>query len=272
MDLDTGYTFVPLAEKNYGGFHDKIAQELLTKWGVKPNICIQRFSFNEPFQPYLKYHLAELFFKDPIVASKLKTKKLNSWFNEGIIATEVKTEHIPCSVLAMSFFDRLKEPENNITYDSNKIRQTMKYNEDGDLITDNLKAMLLDPESNEYNLYDNDERKEFIFHILQMLVIGGKLCQYEDVLNPYIDVTKILYKDLVRVDRREHTTDLFISTLVLKVVAMKSGKPYFPRNIDEKTNYAFLLVDQASRQVTSFIHQLDGHEEWKKLKNRNENE
>lgn len=58
--------------------------------------------------------------------------------------------------------------------------------------------MLLDEECSEYNLYLKDEREEFIFRIFQMLVLGGILCQYEDVLNPYLEVTKAIYKDLVR--------------------------------------------------------------------------
>lgn len=58
--------------------------------------------------------------------------------------------------------------------------------------------MLLDEESEEYNLYSEEERNEFIFRIFQMLVLGGILCQYEDTLEPYLDVTKNIYKDLIR--------------------------------------------------------------------------
>jgi len=58
--------------------------------------------------------------------------------------------------------------------------------------------MLLDEESEEYNLYSEDERNEFVFRIFQMLVLGGTLCQFEDILQPYLDVTKSIYKDLIR--------------------------------------------------------------------------
>jgi len=58
--------------------------------------------------------------------------------------------------------------------------------------------MLLDEESEEYNLYSEDERNEFVFRIFQMLVLGGTLCQFEDTLQPYLDVTKSIYKDLIR--------------------------------------------------------------------------
>jgi len=58
--------------------------------------------------------------------------------------------------------------------------------------------MLLDEESEEYSLYSEVERNEFVFRIFQMFVLGGVLCQFEDVLQPYLDVTKSIYKDLIR--------------------------------------------------------------------------
>lgn len=58
--------------------------------------------------------------------------------------------------------------------------------------------MLLDEESEEYSLYSEDERNEFVFRIFQMFVLGGTLCQFEDALQPYLDITKSIYKDLIR--------------------------------------------------------------------------
>lgn len=58
--------------------------------------------------------------------------------------------------------------------------------------------MLLDEDSDKYSLYTEDERKEFVFRIFQMLVLGGMLCQFEDTLQPYLDITKSIYKNLVR--------------------------------------------------------------------------
>lgn len=74
--------------------------------------------------------------------------------------------------------------------------------------------MLLDEECSEYNLYLKDEREEFIFRIFQMLVLGGILCQYEDVLNPYLEVTKAIYKDLVRL-YNICTNILFLKSIII---------------------------------------------------------
>ena len=71
--------------------------------------------------------------------------------------------------------------------------------------------MLLDEESEEYNLYDKNEREEFIFAIFQMLVLGGPLCQYEDNIQPYLDITKTIYKDLIRYESLNY---LYINILI----------------------------------------------------------
>lgn len=146
--------------------------------------------------------------------------------------------------------------------------------------------MLLDEESEEYNLYSEDERKEFVFQIFQMLVLGGTLCQFEDTLQPYLDVTQNIYKDLVRllslakkkktlkkfnydkfnvkifcsVQKQHYSNDLFVNTLVLQVIA-KDGKnqDYYPSNSNNRQNIAFLLVNGESREITTFLHQYGGY-------------
>lgn len=58
--------------------------------------------------------------------------------------------------------------------------------------------MLIDEESDNFGLFLEGDRNEFIFHIFRFLVLGGKWCQYEDKINPYLELTKMLYKNLVR--------------------------------------------------------------------------
>nr|XP_012151414.1 PREDICTED: uncharacterized protein C11orf70-like isoform X1 [Megachile rotundata] len=277
MDIEPKYTFVPLEQKNYLGINDKIIQELLLKWGIKGNFVIQHFSFNEPFQQYHKYHLAEAFFKDSTVSKLLLTRKGNCWVKEGITATTIEIKPVPCSVLNMSFFNKLKDSENGITYDSGTICKRYDMEIDGFLVSDNLRGILLDEECPQYNLYLKDEREEFIFRIFQLLVLGGVLCQYEDVLDPYLKVTKTIYKDLIRLYSHKcflfviqetdmyliifrvgkgKDSDLSISTLVLEIVAKdKRGQAYFPCDPFHIQNVGFLLIDSVTREITTFLHQ-----------------
>ncbi|CAK9806958.1 Cilia- and flagella-associated protein 300 [Anthophora plagiata] len=255
MEIEPGYTFVPLAQKNYIGIKDKRTQDFLSKWGIKGNFVIQHFSFNETFQQYHKYHLSEVFFKDSTVAKELLTKQGNRWVKQGITAATLEIKPIPCSVLNMSFFNKLNDPENGIVHRSGIIGKRYDMEVENFLISDNLRGMLLDEECSEYNLYMKDEREEFIFNIFQMLVLGGILCQYEDLLDPYLDVTKAIYKDLIRVQKGKDG-DLSISTIVLQVVARDNkGQAYFPCDPCHKQNMGFLLVDSITHEVTTFLHQ-----------------
>lgn len=58
--------------------------------------------------------------------------------------------------------------------------------------------MLLIDDSDNYCLYSDSERDEFLFCLFQHFCLGGKICQYEDNVDPYLDVTKQVYKDLIR--------------------------------------------------------------------------
>ncbi|XP_076222253.1 cilia- and flagella-associated protein 300 isoform X2 [Nomia melanderi] len=225
------------------------------KPGINGNFIIQHFSFNEPFQQYHKYHLADAFFKDNIVRKNLLTMQGNHWVKQGITPATVEIKPVPCSVLSMSFFNKLKNPENGIVYKSGAIRKKYDMEIHNFLISDHLRGMLLDEECPEYNLYTKDEREEFIFRIFQMLVFGGILCQYEETLDPYLDATKAIYKDLIRV-QKQSDTDLTVSTLVLEVVAKDgNGQAYFPCNPSHIQNIGFLLVDNRTREITTFLHQ-----------------
>ncbi|XP_031371224.1 cilia- and flagella-associated protein 300-like isoform X2 [Apis dorsata] len=229
MEIEHKYTFVPLVQKNLININDKKIQEFLSKWGIKGNFIIQHFTFNEPFQKYHKYHLAEAFFKDSTVAKELLTKQGNYWAKQ--------------------------DPKNGIVHKSGAICKRFDMEIENFLISDNLRAMLLDEECPEYNLYLKDEREEFIFFIFQMLVLGGILCQYEDILNPYLEVTRAMYKDLIKVQKNEDT-DLSISTIVLQVVAKDSkGEAYFPYEPSHMQNIGFLLIDSVTHEITTFLHQ-----------------
>lgn len=58
--------------------------------------------------------------------------------------------------------------------------------------------MLLLEDSDNYECYSEDERSEFIFRLFSHICIGGPICQYEDEIQPYLDVVKSLYKDCIR--------------------------------------------------------------------------
>ncbi|XP_043466821.1 cilia- and flagella-associated protein 300-like isoform X2 [Leptopilina heterotoma] len=223
---------------------------------MKDNINIQNFAFNESFHSYHKYHLVEAFFKDEAVAKALKLKNGNKWIPEEITASSVEVKQLQCSVLSMAFFDKLRNSDNNIVHKSGAIRKRCDEEIEDFLVADNLRVMLLNESSDEYGLYTQNEREEFIFVIFQMLVLGGILCQYEDNIQHYLDTTKTIYKDLISVEIQEETHELHVTTMVMKVEVKNSrGESYFPRNPSHKQNLGFLLIEPSSRQITTVLHQ-----------------
>jgi hypothetical protein len=114
----------------------------------------------------------------------------------------------------MDFFDRLKENGSFLTsiliyittylgitdivrHDDSIVKCFDEYY-DQLVISDELRKVLVLEESDNFPLYTQEDRNEFIFHLFRLLCLGGSLCQYEDELTPYLTVTKALYKTFVR--------------------------------------------------------------------------
>ena len=68
---------------------------------------------------------------------------------------------------------------------------------DGFEINQEMGKVVLMPESENYDVFSDDDRKELIFKIFQHLTLGGPLNQYEDSIGPYFDTTKAFYKALI---------------------------------------------------------------------------
>lgn len=68
--------------------------------------------------------------------------------------------------------------------------------------------MLFEDECEEYFLYSENERTEFLFRLFQHFVIGGKWCQDDMIIDSYLNATKYVYKDVLTYGK-----DLIIFTL-----------------------------------------------------------
>uniref|UniRef100_A0A452TVW0 Cilia- and flagella-associated protein 300 n=1 Tax=Ursus maritimus TaxID=29073 RepID=A0A452TVW0_URSMA len=96
----------------------------------------------------------------------------------------------------MSFFNRLYDED--IVRDNGHIVKCLDSFCDPFPISDELRKVLLMEDSEKYEVFSQPDREEFLFCLFKHLCLGGALCQYEDVLSPYLETTKLLYKDLVR--------------------------------------------------------------------------
>ena len=103
-----------------------------------------------------------------------------------------------CSLLNTNFLDRLEE--HDIVGSDGYLRQIMPmYN--GDFEVNTKLAQILSKHELEdeelLHLFD-DIQDEFLFSLFSILVLGGKFNQFDDNIENYREITKQIYKGLVK--------------------------------------------------------------------------
>jgi len=96
-----------------------------------------------------------------------------------------------------------------------------------------------------------------LLRLFQLLVIGGSFNQYEDVIQPYLDWTKKIYKSLVSVRKRPETNEIFIETTFYDIKSMDGGKTY--KRGYHPQNVLYVIINPSIRTVHVIAN------EWKKF-------
>ncbi|XP_037361622.1 cilia- and flagella-associated protein 300 isoform X2 [Talpa occidentalis] len=194
-----GYYFRFLPQRPFQSLSSKETRSRLRQWSMLGRIQAQAFGFDETFQTYRKDDFVMAFFKDPNVIPNLKllSDSPGQWITLGTEVKKIEAINVPCTQLSMSFFNRLYDE--GIVRDNGHIVKCLDSYCDPFLISDELRKVLLVEDSEKYEIFSQPEREEFLFCLFKHLCLGGALCQYEDVLNPYLETAKLIYKDLVRI-------------------------------------------------------------------------
>ncbi|NP_001428194.1 cilia- and flagella-associated protein 300 isoform 4 [Homo sapiens] len=194
-----GYYFRFLPQKTFQSLSSKEITSRLRQWSMLGRIKAQAFGFDQTFQSYRKDDFVMAFFKDPNVIPNLKLLSDSSgqWIILGTEVKKIEAINVPCTQLSMSFFHRLYDED--IVRDSGHIVKCLDSFCDPFLISDELRRVLLVEDSEKYEIFSQPDREEFLFCLFKHLCLGGALCQYEDVISPYLETTKLIYKDLVRI-------------------------------------------------------------------------
>ncbi|XP_009896724.2 cilia- and flagella-associated protein 300 [Dryobates pubescens] len=248
-----GFVFRALPQKVFPSLEDRDIRERLLKWCMQDRITAQAFSFDQQFKPYQKDEFIMAFFNDPNVNSSLKLLSASGqWTTLGSKVTKVEATVVPCTQISMAFFDRL--------YSEGVVREsghTVKCYEDyydGILIPDELRKALLVEDSDHYDLFSQLDHEEFLFCLFKHLCIGGTLCQFEDVVGPYLETTKALYKDLVSVQKNPETKEIHVISTVFRVSAYDNKGLCYPSSKSHEQTFAYLIVDPCKRHVHTLYH------------------
>uniref|UniRef100_A0A8C6E6B4 Cilia- and flagella-associated protein 300 n=1 Tax=Moschus moschiferus TaxID=68415 RepID=A0A8C6E6B4_MOSMO len=193
------YSFRFLPQKTFQSLSTPQTTSRLRQWSMLGRIEAQAFGFDQTFQTYRRDDFIMDFFKDPNVISNLKllSESSGEWITLGTEVKKVEAINVPCTQLSMSFFNRLYDEA--IVRDNGYIVKCLDSFCDPFLISDELRKVLLLEDSEKYEVFSQPDREEFLFCLFKHLCLGGALCQYEDVINPYLETTKLIYKDLVRI-------------------------------------------------------------------------
>nr|XP_021552268.1 uncharacterized protein C11orf70 homolog [Neomonachus schauinslandi] len=194
------------------------------------------------------------FFKDPNVIPNLKLLSDSSgqWTTLGTEVKKIEAINVPCTQLSMSFFNRLHDED--IVRDNGHIVKCLDSFCDPFPISDELRKMLLVEDSEKYEVFSQPDREEFLFCLFKHLCLGGALCQYEDVLHPYLETTKLLYKDLVSVRKNPQTKKIQITSSVFKVTAYDGAGVCYPSTESHEQTFSYFIVDPIKRHVHVLYH------------------
>ncbi len=128
---------------------------------------------------------------------------------------KVKLLPLSCSILSMSFFDKLVDLEIISDMESGYIRGCYEEEIDGIWVQDKLRLMCAKDNMGEYEMREED-RGEFIFHLMKLICVGGAKCQCEDRFHNFKNAIKTLYKNIVQV-RKDANGKVEISSTVYMV-------------------------------------------------------
>lgn len=167
------------------------------------------------------------------------------------VPIEMSTVLLNSSVMSMEFFDRLDEA--GILGPGGRLLGCYDEVFDGITVSDKLREMLLNEDSEYASVYSEDEKKEIIYKLLKLFVVGGAICQADQTIGRYLDITKDLYKELITVYRDSKTEQVQIAGRVYQLEKV-TGLTLFQDDPDSPHNQLFLVIDPLKKEVTVMKH------------------
>jgi hypothetical protein len=189
------FVFIPIEDpSHYSNIFTKENYATLEKWGLIQNMELMKFRFNMSLDLKDLDKFVKELFNDISVRKNFKPLESVFIMLEGKNKIDnVKYNKLTTKLTNMDLFNTLFV--NNIcTGESGYIQKDFEDYLEGILISDKLKQSLLLEDSENYCIFNEEARNEFLFHIFKRIAIGGSLCQYDDYIGEYLNMTKLFYK------------------------------------------------------------------------------
>ena len=236
---------------HYSHIFTKDNFKTLEKWGLSKNMELVKFRFNTSFElKDLQRFLKDLF-NDPIVKKNFPPLTLVILPDEQKEIENFKYKVLHTQATNMDLFDPLYEND-IVTLDTGYIHQDYDQYIEDITVSDKLKQALLIEDSEPYCVFSQDQRDEFLFHIFKRIVVGGSLCQYEDRIEPYLEMTKDFYKDIVSAAKEPETGKIYIRSVPVEIISIEKSSLY--RNKFHPQNFFYVVIDPYQRYVHLWYH------------------
>ena len=223
----------------------------LEKWGLSQNMELVKFRFNTSFELQDLQRFLKDLFNDPIVRKNFPPLTSVILPDDQKEIENFKYKVLNTRATNMDIFDTLYEND-IVTLDTGYIHQDYDVYVEDITVSDKLKQALLVEDSEAYSVFSPDQRDEFLFHIFKRIVIGGSLCQYENTIEPYLEMTKAFYKDIVSAAKEPETNKIYIRSVPVEILSIEKSniykKKYHPQN------FFYVIIDPYQRYVHLWYH------------------
>nr|VZI38926.1 unnamed protein product [Spirometra erinaceieuropaei] len=216
------------------------------KWSMKGRLHCQCYAFDETFKPHNVEKFVMAFFNDKNIRHAIETEVLLPGVIESVEVTPV-----PCSLLTLDIFNRLT---GTVARENGIIKSCLDDTFESILISDELRKMLLIEDSENYCLFTEQERDEFLFRLFKHICIGGELCQFENEINPYLDFVRSLYRDLISVQKDQASKELRIVSHVYSLKIKRNNEVLFPAPEEHPNNFAYFVINPNRRHAVLISH------------------
>ena len=236
---------------HYSHIFTKENFKTLEKWGLSQNMELVKFRFNTSFElKDLQRFLKDLF-NAPIVKKNFPPLTLVILPEEQKEIENFKYKVLNTQATNMDLFDPMYEND-IVTLDTGYIHQDYDQIVEDITVSDKLRQSLIVEDSEPYSIFSQDQRDEFLFHIFKRIVIGGSLCQYEERIEPYLNMTKDFYKDIVSAAKEPETGKIYIRSIPVEILSIEKSNLY--RNKYHPQNFFYVVIDPYQRYVHLWYH------------------
>jgi hypothetical protein len=197
---ESAYFFDAVA-RHLPSLEEKAADERWKKWDLSARRCVATFKFKPGFAPgAAEAFLLDLFNSDAVRTAFAPINRRGERIALGSRVAAVKFEPLRATVTSMAFFDRLQDARvvtavpshdedagaptdaagEGVAEPALYIRKRLEEMIDGVPVGDELRDLLLNPDSEHAELFDPaSEQRELLFRLLKHTVLGGSMCQFE---------------------------------------------------------------------------------------------